>query len=247
LRTVDATDKLNGRGAAIKDAAATALRLLTFRVTREELQRFNRRHLALGLFCTWLVGMGRYWDDPRANFLQHLGLGSVVYVFALALLLWLVVLPLRPARWSYLHVCTFVSLVSPPAILYAIPVERFLTLRTAASVNVWFLAAVAAWRVALLIFYLRRHAALGWFAVGTTALLPLTFIVVSLTALNLERAAFYLMGGLRDATANDRAYAVLVLLSLLSFLLIIPLLVSYVALIVMARARGDKRIGLISP
>src|SRR3712207_7552248 len=45
--------------------------------------------LAFGLACTWLVGVGRYWDNPRASLLQHLGVGSVVYVFALALLLWL--------------------------------------------------------------------------------------------------------------------------------------------------------------
>ena len=39
--------------------ARTAMRLLAFRSTREELQGFNHKHLALGLFCTWLVGMGR--------------------------------------------------------------------------------------------------------------------------------------------------------------------------------------------
>ena len=167
------------RPAKLKGVAADAVRLLTFRSTREELARFGRRHLAFGIFCAWLVGMGRYWDDPRANLAQHLGVGSVVYVFALSLAVWLVVLPLRPARWSYLNVCAFVALVSPPAILYAIPVERLFTLETAASLNVWFLATVAAWRVALLVFYLRRQAALGWLAVAVAGLLPLAAIVVT--------------------------------------------------------------------
>ena len=53
---------------------------------------------------------------------------------------WLVIWPLRPKEWSYKKVLTFVSLTSAPAILYAIPVERFLSLPTARSVNAWFLS-----------------------------------------------------------------------------------------------------------
>ena len=244
MKSASAVAVESGRPAALKGVAADAVRLLTFRSTREELARFGRLHLAFGIFCTWLVGMGRYWDDPRANLAQHLGVGSVVYVFALSFVVWLIVRPLRPARWSYLNVCAFVALVSPPAILYAIPVERLFTLETAASLNVWFLATVAAWRVALLVFYLRRQAALGWLAVTVAGLLPLTVIVVSLTALNLERVAVNVMGGLRETTANDAAYAVLVGLTVLAFLLIVPLMVVYAVLVAAAqrRARGPVSI-----
>lgn len=105
--------------------------------------------------------MGRYWDDPRAKPLQHLGLGSVIYILLLSLMLWLVIWPLRPKHWSYFNVLTFVSLTSPPAILYAIPVERLFSREVARSVNVWFLAAVATWRVTLLIFFLHRYAKLA--------------------------------------------------------------------------------------
>ena len=70
---------------------ASVVRLLTFRITREELARLDGRHLASGLVCTWLVGMGRYWDDPGARWFQHLGIGSVLYVFALSAVLWLLV------------------------------------------------------------------------------------------------------------------------------------------------------------
>ena len=45
----------------------TALRFLTFRASRDELLAPDRRHLAFGLACTWVVGMGRYWDDPGAH------------------------------------------------------------------------------------------------------------------------------------------------------------------------------------
>lgn len=73
----------------------------------------------LGLAATWVVGMGRYWDDPRAVLLQHLGLGSIAYVFVMALLLWLVIWPLGAARWSYKRVLTFVALVAPLGLLNA--------------------------------------------------------------------------------------------------------------------------------
>jgi hypothetical protein len=210
---------------------SVVIRLLTFRITREELLLFNYKHLAFGIACTWIVGIGRWWDDPGANLLQHLGIGSVVYVFLLSLLLGLVIWPLKPQNWSYRHVLTFVSLTSPPAILYAIPVERFTSLETARSLNVWFLAIVAAWRVALLFFYLSRHARLSAFSIAVAALLPITFIVVTLTVLNLERAVFDVMGGLREGgTANDSAYGVLVALTILSTILFIPLLVCYILL-----------------
>lgn len=218
------------------------LRLLTFRLTRAEFHLLGRRHLLFGLLCAWIVGAGRYWDNPRASLLQHLGVGSVVYVFALSLLLWLVVAPLRPREFSYRHVCTFVALVSPPAILYAIPVEKFFSLDTASSLNVWFLAAVALWRVALLVFYLSRHARLRRPAVAVAALLPLTLIVTGLALLNLEHVVFNLMGGLEGGrTADDAAYAVLWLLTLISFLLFVPLLLGYVALIVFARRSSNGR------
>jgi hypothetical protein len=154
------------------------------------------------------------------------------------LLLWLVIRPLRPQGCSYRHVLTFVSLTSPPAILYAIPVERFTGLATARTLNVWFLAVVAAWRVALLFFYLSRHARLGAFPIAVAALLPITFIVVTLTVLNLERAVFDVMGGLRDGgTANDSAYGILFALTVFSMILFVPLVVCYIFLSVWSRMR----------
>ena len=225
-------------GEAHENIPGAVVRLLTFRATREDFLQLGSKHLAFGIACTWVVGVGRWWDDPGANPLQHSGVGSVVYIFLLSLLLWLVVWPLRPRNWSYRRVLTFVSLTSPPAILYAIPVERFTSLEAARSLNVWFLAVVAAWRVGLLFFYLRRHARLPAFSIVVAALLPVTFIIVALTTLNLERAVFDVMGGLRDpGTANDGAYAVLFTLSLLSTLLFIPLLISYVFLIAWSRVR----------
>ncbi len=113
------------------DVLRTALRLIFFRATQSELVSVGWKHLVFGLVSTWLVGMGRYWDNPRVGLAQRMGLGSVVYVFVLALFLWLIVWPLRPRHWSYFRVLTFITLVSPPAIIYAIPVEYFYSVDTA--------------------------------------------------------------------------------------------------------------------
>ena len=218
-------------------------RLLTFNASHGDLAALDARDLALGLLATWIVGMGRYWDDPGAVLLQHLGVGSVVYVFVLAFFLWLVIWPLGPANWSYVRVLTFVGLVAPPAVLYAIPIERLTTLRVAQTVNVWFLAIVAAWRVALLLFFLRRFAALTYPRLIVGSLLPMTLIVNALTVLNLERAVFEIMGGLRQAgTAADSAYGVLLAITVLADLALMPVLLAYLVLVSFAlRERREAR------
>jgi len=218
----------------LKNILSTQGRLLTFRLPGEQFLNFGKSHFWFGLVCTWIVGMGRYWDDPKAKLVQHLGLGSVIYIFILSMFVWVVIWPLRPKEWSYSKVLTFVSLTSLPAILYAIPVERFLSLQIARSVNAWFLAVVASWRVGLLIVFLKRYAQLGGFQIIVSTLLPLTLIVTTLTILNLERAVFDIMGGLREGggTANDQAYAVLFTVTYFSVILFVPLLLIYVGLIV---------------
>lgn len=223
-----------------RQVVVTAIRLLTFRASREELVNLTGKHLAFGLLCTWIVGMGRYWDNPRVGLLQHLGVGSVVYVFILSLFLWLIVWPLRPKHWSDFRVLTFVCLVSPPAILYALPVESYYTLGAANNLNGKFLLIVAAWRVALLIFFLRRLGELNWFAVLIATLLPLTLIVSTLTVLNLEKAVFDFMGGVSERTASDASYGTLFMLSLFSLLLFLPVLLCYAALVIYAR-RNKRR------
>jgi hypothetical protein len=223
------------------DVVRTMLRLIFFRVSRAELINLGWKQLAFGLGCTWLVGIGRYWDNPRVGLAQHLGLGSVIYVFLLALFLWLLVWPLRPRDWSYFRVLTFVSLVSPPAILYAIPVEKYYSLDTANGLNLLFLGVVATWRVALLVFFLRRLGGLDWFLISIATLLPLTLIVVTLTVLNLEKAVFDIMGGISEPTASDASYGFLFLLSLLAELIFIPLVICYLVMSIRRLMKARKR------
>ena len=232
----------------LRSVIATEGRLLTFRASREELAALNGWHLLFGLLCTWVVGIGRYWDNSRVPLLQRLGVGSVIYIFLLSLLLWLVLWPLRPKNCSYLRVLTFVSLVSPPAILYAIPVEHFYSIDTANSLNLLFLAIVAAWRVALLLFFMRRLGEMTWPTITIAALLPLTLIVVTLTVLNLERVVFNVMGGMRpsDRSAADSSFDFLFLLSVLSMILFVPTLLTYgvLAFVSWKDHRIDRRLEL---
>ena len=210
------------------------LRLLTFHLSRERLSELSLRHLAAGMAVTWLVGMGRYWDDPEANLGQRLGVGSVAYVFVLSAILWLAFKPLAPERVSYFGIAKFVALTAAPAMLYAIPVERFMSIEAAVSINIWFLVAVATWRVALLAFFMLRALRFRWYEALFAGLLPLTAIIVILTALNLERAVFEIMGGIdpQARTANDGAYQVLWMLSFLSVTAAPLFLVGYLACVV---------------
>lgn len=193
--------------------------LLLFRPFKPAIREYWPAYLAFGLFVTWLAGLGRYWDHPKAEWWQYAGLGSVAYVFVLAAFLWLVVAPLRPRNWTFVGVLIFVTLTSLPALLYAIPVEMFMSLGSAQTANVIFLAVVASWRVALLIVFLKRGAGLTNTGVMVASLLPLTIIVTALVALNLEKAVFEIMGGNRQRTQNDAAYFILMLISGISVIL----------------------------
>lgn len=205
----------------------TIVRLLTFKLTREEMLQFDKSHFIAGLIGTWIVGMGRYWDDDGANLLQHLGLGSVIYIFVLAALIWLILLPFKVEKWNYFIVVTFIGLTSFPAIFYAIPVERFLSMKTANNINVWFLAIVAAWRLGLLFFFLKRFTRLGIGNILTVTFMPICLIISVLTLLNLHRVVFNIMGGMRNPSPHDASYMVLILLTGISSILILPLLIAY--------------------
>lgn len=216
---------------------ADQFRFLFFRQPGKQIATHWQAYLVFGLLCTWLAGIGRYWDNPRASLFQHLGLGSVVYVMFLSALLWLMFYPLKPKHWLFRNVLVFVSLCSLPALLYAIPVERFMNLDTAQTVNAWFLAIVASWRVALLVVFLKRVAELHGTTVLVATLLPIALIIVTLSALNLEHVVFNIMAG-NDAdtsSANDLSYGIVFLLSIFSTLALPVLAIAYAVLVYKAR------------
>lgn len=203
------------------------IRLLTFKLTRDEMLGFTNKHLIAGIIGTWIVGMGRYWDDTKASLMQHLGLGSVIYIFVLAGFIWLILLPFKIDRWSYKSVLTFIALTSFPAIFYAIPVERFFSIATANSMNVWFLAIVALWRLCLLYYFLKHFTRLSAGNIVTVTFMPICLIISVLTMLNLHKVVFEVMGGIRNPSPHDSSYLVLMLLTGISMILALPLLIAY--------------------
>ncbi|MBX9725428.1 MAG: hypothetical protein K2X81_28785, partial [Candidatus Obscuribacterales bacterium] len=78
----------------------TQLKLLSFRLSTEQLLSLGENEFYWGLFWVWLAGVGRAWDDPHAEIFKKSGLPSVIYIFVLALFLWIFIAPLKPANWS---------------------------------------------------------------------------------------------------------------------------------------------------
>lgn len=204
-------------------------RFLTFRAPSAALREHSGAYLAFGLLLTGAAGVGRYWDSPDALLWQYLGLGSLAYVFLLALVLWALVAPLAPKNWSYRNVLLFITLTAPPALLYAIPVEMFFSFPVALALNGAFLAVVAVWRVALLFTFLSRAAGLGGFVIVVAALLPLALIVDGLAIMNLEHLVYQTMVGMRDpdGTVDDGGRAVVEFICMLAAVLTPALLACY--------------------
>jgi hypothetical protein len=196
----------------------TTGQFLLFRSVKPDMARHGSLYLAVGIGSAWLAGIGRYWDHPNASLWQMIGLGSVAYIFVLALVLYLLLWPLRPKNWSYPNILIFVGMTSPPALLYAIPVERFTSLDNAQTINVWFLAVVATWRVILLFLYLKRSGELGGGTIIVAGLLPIALTIVALTLLNLQHVVFKIMGGLREEERgpHDGEYGIMIMISILS-------------------------------
>lgn len=221
----------------LKQILTDQCRFLFFLEPSRQISTHWKRYLAFGVVITWLAGIGRYWDNPRAHLFQYLGLGSLAYILFLSALLWVLFYPLKPRHWQYRNVLVFVSLCSLPALLYAIPVERFMPLDTAQSVNAWFLAIVASWRVALLVVFLKRVAKLPPMTVAIATLLPIALIIVALSWLNLEHVVFNIMAGNNPDThsGNDLSYSIVFLLSLFSTLLLPVLAIAYGVMVYNAR------------
>ena len=220
----------------------TEVKFLSFQSVKLDMKNLANYYLAFGILTAWIVGIGRYWDNPRADVWQYLGLGSVAYIFILALILWLLIMPLKPENWSYKAVLIFVGMTSLPGILYAIPVEKFFPMETASLLNVLFLAFVATWRVILLFLYMIRSAKLSGLSVFVASVLPLTIIVSALAVLNLEHVVFRIMAGIAEdeRSANDAAYTILLVITYFSYIASPVLLLTYIVMIFKRRKYFKK-------
>ncbi len=214
---------------------ATALRLLFFRVSREELLGFDNRHLALGLLFTWIAGVGRHWDHVDVTWHQKLGLHSVGYVFVLAALLWAVAWPLAQPGWTYRRVLTYIMLTAPPGFIYAIPVERQFGFEDAYMLNLYFLLGVSVWRVALWFQLLHLLGRLHLFQTIIVALLPLAAIATYAAIAGKVSDLFIgVMAGNRQVTVTDGVKQFLGMFVMLSFLSLAVTGPSYLGMLVRA-------------
>ena len=215
--------------AVLRSVLADTGRVLTFRQPSDMFREHWPLYITCGLAITLFAGAGRYWNNPRAELWQQLGLGSVVYVVILALVLRLLLVPFKPRACSLRNLLLFLLMTSPPGLVFLIPVESFLTLRDAQFANAWLLGLVAAWRVALLIWFLRSIARLSGLAIVIASLAPLILIAGTLTLLNLEHVVVDFLNGIRPEqySPNDVSYSILTLLSFLSIFAAPYLLVGY--------------------
>ncbi len=210
---------------------ATLFRQLTLRLDATQYAALGRREALIGLELAWIAGIGRYWDHPSAGFAQRSGVGSVIYVFALSALLWLMLRPMGAHRREYWNVVAMVGLTSPLAWLYALPVERWTEVESAIGLNLGFLAVVAAWRLLLLARYLSVGCGLPWWSALACTLLPLSAIVTALSLFSLERVVLDAMAGLRREGAAERILEAtdhaVINITVLSWWTVIPSLFAY--------------------
>ncbi len=230
------TEANSGRSSALQRFLEAQWHFLTFR-SSPVAEADHNPFLTCAMGITWIAGIGRYWDHPDPLWWQSAGLGSVVYSFVFAAMLWIVGLPMRIRGWSYAGMLLFVCMTSAPALLYAIPVERFLAPSAAADVNFWFLFVVALWRLLLLMRFFALPCELGGGGVVVT-LLPVSLIVIGLVAFGLHQQTFAIMAH-ADAERAPHAGATDAVQSMVwaSAIAAVPLLVAY---FVMA---WDRQIG----
>lgn len=217
----------------------TLLRLLCFRASKDELLNLNYNHFILGMFFVWIAGMGRHWDDPHAELLQRLGLGSIIYVFVLAAVLYISIFPLKPENWRYSRILIFITLTAPTAFIYALPVEKWYDPSTATQINFCFLVGVATWRTLLTVRFIRVVGGLDWTRALVGLALPLIIIIIVLTWLNLAKTTLDTMGGFRDPSSRA-TYEILSTLISISLFAFIPILFGYIFLAIRSRRKAKN-------
>ncbi len=203
-------------------------RTLTFRATAGEYESATWHSYLVGFLITWLAGLGRTWDDPEASPLRVTGLGSVGYVVVLAGLITIFALPLSKRRIGYRATLLLVLMTAAPALIYAIPVERWTDMHSAQVLNLNFLLVVASYRVCMFFRFLYSCARMAWFDTILAGLLPLMLIIVLVTFFGLTGKVLDIMGGLHgDENAQSMADDIVFMLTGFSCVGFVPGLVAF--------------------
>ena len=210
-----------------KVAAMDFVRFARFQRVQGDVGKHMLLYLLMGLAITLLVGIGRRWDHPESYWLLRTGLGSLIYVFGMSAFIYAVVAPLRPKNWRYLSVLLMVTMTALPALLYAIPVERFMPAVLAAELNVLALIVVATWRMALYRHFLERVGGLSGLALWVALLLPATLIVCLLSLIGLMERIASSMGGVDEIQRAVVGEYLMLIVGGAAWIAIVPLLGLY--------------------
>ncbi len=159
------------------------LRVLTFTASPEELLSIGKREYFFGLGLVWLAGMGRYWHDLHANWVSKTGFSGICYVVLLGTFLWILFALVGARNLKFGRLIIFICMTAPPALLYALPVEMVVPAFYAEWTNILSLLFVSIWRVALLVWFIRKTTELSPMRTGVAVFLPLSCIIC-ITALS---------------------------------------------------------------
>lgn len=164
----------------------------------------DRRAFWVGLLFVLSAGFAReydgedLWHEPWHLLIPlAASLVSSFVLFTICFVRLVKTDPQRPSFFAaYVSFLTLFWMTAPLAWLYAVPYERFLGAAEAVRANLWTLAVVAVWRVALMV---RVVQVLMGYRVLSATLLVLAFadVVAFLAALLTPRPVFAIMGGVR--------------------------------------------------
>lgn len=175
----------------------------------------DRSSLWIGLVFVLSASFAREYDgEDLLHEPWHLLLpvgASLAASFLLFLVVWFPLIvqraPRPPFLTAYRAFLTLFWMTAPLAWLYAVPYERFLSPGAATKANLWTLALVAAWRVALMV---RVVSVLTARSIAASLYLVMAFAdVVALTAISLmPKPVFSIMGGIRLTESEEAVLTV---------------------------------------
>jgi hypothetical protein len=176
-------------------------RFLTFRSKEEDLYGTRWSLLILAVLGTWIAGIGRWVTDPDASLIQRTGIGSVAYILLLSMALYVVLWFVSTKKTRFFDVLAMVGMTAPPALVYAIPVERWFVAEVSAGLHGAALAFVSIYRVSLLIFFVVRCQRYNVPGAMFGILFLLSSIIVYLFTSGKTGITFTGMGGIERADA----------------------------------------------
>lgn len=216
-------------------------RVLRFRASREDLAKGGLPLVAVGMAITWLVGIGRWWDDPRTlEWYVRWGFGSLLYVGCLSLVLFALAAPLsrRASPDDFRVTLSFVTASALPGIVYAIPIELIAGPSAASAYNVAALIFVSLYRLALLYWFFYSVLGLPDQAWILTSL-PVAAIVAVVSMMNMGPMVVDIMGGFRETMPKSEAESIVEALGCISFIVTPILIILYLGQVYVAD-RGKK-------